>query len=207
MDKVQKNLKNGAYILAIGYILVGIAAIAIPDDLLKVFGYIVGGACIVAGAVFVINYLIRDVKTNFFRNDFLHGLVAIVVGIVIILKVELVVSLIPLALGIMVIISGCTKLQNVIDLKRMNSDRWIPMLVVAVLNLILGAVLVANPFESATLFLRILGIGLVFSGLTDLFSTLFFSKEWKASVTTAEEVSSGPVVRAEEVKKEEESGK
>ncbi|MCR4896848.1 MAG: DUF308 domain-containing protein [Lachnospiraceae bacterium] len=197
MDKTQKNLRTGAYIASVCYIVVGLVAIIMPEDMLKLLIYIVGGACIVGGAVFVINYLIRDVKINYFRNDFLHGLVAILLGIIVILKWETVISMVPLCLGILVMISGCIKLQNAIDLKRMDSKSWVRLLVVAVINLILGAILVANPFTTAVVLLRALGVGLIFSGVTDLLSTRFFSREWKKS----EEV----VAAAAEVKPEEAS--
>jgi uncharacterized membrane protein HdeD (DUF308 family) len=185
MDKTQKNLRTGAYIASVCYIVVGLVAIVMPESMLKLLIYIVGGACIVGGAIFVINYLIRDVKINYFRNDFLHGLVAILLGIIVILKWETVISMVPLCLGILVMISGCIKLQNAIDLKRMNSKSWTRLLIVAVVNLVLGAVLVGNPFKTTVLLLRVLGVGLIFSGVTDLFSTKFFSKVWKEQEVTA----------------------
>ena len=48
------------------------------------------------------------------------------------------------------------------------------MLVMALVFIIFGAVLVANPFESEVLLLRLIGVSLIISGMTDIFASIFF---------------------------------
>ena len=98
-------------------------------------------------------------------------------GILVLSKVEVIIALIPFLLGVLVLISGCSKLQDVIDMKRMNYGNWIVMLIFAVINVIFGILLMCNPFESANLLFRLIGIGLIFSGLTDCLTTCYFARK------------------------------
>ena len=177
--KTLKRIKWSAMFKGILYILLGIVALVVPETMEKTLGYLLGIVLIIAGGVSMIGYLLRDARENYYRNDFVLGLVGIVVGIIVLLRVEIIISLIPLLLGIMVIISGCEKFQDVIDMKRMNSGNWIVMLVLALINLILGLVLIFNPFRAATLMFRMLGIGLIFSGITDCMTVIYFAGKIK----------------------------
>lgn len=173
--KIFKQMKWDALLTGILYILLGIVALVIPETMERALGYLIGGTLIVGGAVSMICYLLRDAHQNYFHNDFLHGLIGIVAGILVLNKVNLIIALIPFLLGIMILISGCSKLQDVIDMKRMGYGNWIVMLVFAVINVCFGILLVCNPFESAILLFRLLGIGLIFSGVTDCMTTIYFA--------------------------------
>jgi len=172
-----KEIKWNAMLKGILYILLGVVALLIPETMEKTLGYLMGIVLIIAGGVSMISYLLRDARENYYRDDFVFGLVGIVLGIIVLLKVEIIISIIPLLLGIMVVISGCAKLQDVIDMKRMNSGNWIVMLILALINLILGLVLIFNPFKAATFLFRMIGIGLIFSGITDCIIVIYFANK------------------------------
>ena len=70
-----------------------------------------------AGLVSIICYLLRDARENYYHNEFVFGILGIVLGAVVLYKVEIVISLIPFILGVLVLCSGCSKLQDAIDLK------------------------------------------------------------------------------------------
>ncbi len=175
--KMLKEMKWQAITRGIMYIVLGIVAFVIPDTMVKTLGYLLGIVLILAGALAMIGYLLRDAHENYYHDGFTYGLICIVIGITVLYRVELVISLIPFVLGILVLLSGCSKLQDVIDMKRMNYGNWAVMLILAVINLILGILLICNPFEAATVLFRVLGAGLVFSGITDCVTTVFFARK------------------------------
>lgn len=196
--KLLKELKWDALMKGILYILLGVVALVIPETMEKTLGYLIGIVLIVAGAVSMICYLLRDAHQNYYHNDFVYGLLSIAVGCVVLYKVELIISLVPFILGLLVLASGCTKLQDVIDMKRMEYGNWIAMLVLAAINIILGIVLICNPFKAATLLFRIIGAGLIFSGLTDSITTVYFARKIEKYLRAREAVDS----TFEEVKEE-----
>lgn len=173
--KLLKQLKWDALLMGALYILLGIVALVIPETMERLLGFLIGAVLIIAGAVSMISYLLRDAHQNYYHNDFLHGLVGILLGIVVLYKVDIIISLIPFLLGTLVLVSGLSKLQDVIDLKRLEYGNWIFMLVLAVVNIILGLVLIFNPMAVAALLFRLLGVGLIFSGITDCVTTIYFA--------------------------------
>ena len=175
--KFLKELKWDALLTGVLYILLGIVVLLIPETMERLLGYMIGVVLILAGAVSMISYLLRDAHQNYYHNDFLHGLIGIALGIMILYKVNIIISLVPVILGILVLVSGLSKLQDVIDLKRMDYGNWIIMLVLAIINIVLGLVLIFNPMKTATFLFRMLGVGLLFSGVTDCFTTLYFAKK------------------------------
>ena len=118
--KMLKELKWEAILTGVLYILLGIVALVIPETMQKTLGYLIGIVLIVAGLVSIICYLLRDARENYYHNEFVFGILGIVLGAVVLYKVEIVISLIPFILGVLVLCSGCSKLQDAIDLKRLD---------------------------------------------------------------------------------------
>ena len=175
--KMLKELKWEAILTGVLYILLGIVALVIPETMQKTLGYLIGIVLIVAGLISIICYLLRDARENYYHNEFVFGLVGMVVGAAVLYKVEVIISLIPFILGILVLFSGCSKLQDAIDLKRLSYGSWAGMLVMAAINIILGIVLICNPFKAAIVLFRVLGVGLILSGASDCFSTIYFAEK------------------------------
>lgn len=173
--KLLKQLKWDTLLMGVLNILLGIVALVIPETMERMLGFLIGAVLIIAGAVSMISYLLRDAHQNYYHNDFLHGLLGILLGILVLYKVDIIISLVPLLLGVLVLVSGLSKLQDVIDLKRMGYGNWVVMLVLAVVNVVLGLVLLFNPMATATLLFRLLGVGLIFSGITDSVTTIYFA--------------------------------
>lgn len=172
-----KELKWDALLSSLLYVLIGVVLLLFPDTTARTLGYLVGSIAVIAGAVSMICYLLREAHQNYYRNDFLYGLVGIVIGCFIFYKVDLIISLIPFILGLLVVVSGCSKLQDVIDMKRMKYGNWMIMLAVAAVNVIFGIVMLRNPFSTAAILLQVIGAGLIFSGLSDIFVVIFFARK------------------------------
>ena len=156
--KMLKELKWEAILTGVLYILLGIVALLIPETMQKTLGYLIGIVLIVAGLISIICYLLRDARENYYHNEFVFGILGIVLGAVVLYKVEIVISLIPFILGVLVLCSGCSKLQDAIDLKRLGYGSWLGLLIVAAINIILGVVL-------------------ILSGAGDCFSTIYFARK------------------------------
>ena len=179
MKKILGKFKWKILLSAVLLILIGIVLLLFPETTAKTICYLVAAIAIIMGIVTMITYFFREVPINYYRNDFVIGLAGIILGFFIIYKVELIISLVPFILGLVVTISGFSKIQDAIDMNRMGYRNWIGILVVAIVNVVLGIVLLLNPFEVATLMFRVMGIALIFSGITDIVSTMYLKKRVK----------------------------
>ena len=177
MKKLLKQIKWETLLTSALYIVLGVVALVIPDTMVKTLGYLIGILLIVAGAVSMICYLLREASLNYYRNGFGYGLVSIAVGILFLYKVEWIISLVPAILGILVVASGCRKLQDVIDMKRLGYGNWV-------------AVLIANSLKAALFFLQLVGVGLIFSGVTDCITCFYLAKKAKGYFDDLEAVDS-----------------
>lgn len=180
LKNALKEIKWEAFLTGLLYIILGIVSLVIPEAMEKALGYLIGIVLIVGGAVSMISYLLRDAHQNYYHNDFLYGLIGIAMGIIALNKMEFVISMISYLLGLLVLISGCSKLQDVIDMKRMEYGNWAAMLALAAVNVGLGVLLICNPFRWAILLFRLLGLGLIFSGLGDCVITVYFASKIKS---------------------------
>ena len=202
----KAKLKPTAAFYGLICVILGIIDLINPEKMLNIIAYAIGISAIVCGVVFVIRYMVRDVRYNMGNNDFLSGIVAVVIGIVILVKWQELMALVPMILGVFIIVSGCIKLQDCVDLKKLGNSAFAVMLVMALAFIIFGAVLVANPFESEVLLLRLIGVSLILSGMTDIFASIFFDSIRKSYVledieTTYTEETMGSDKAADNTKK------
>lgn len=171
----MKQMKWDVIMTSLLYVALGIVVLMMPGIMFRTLGYLIGAFLIVAGAVSMIGYLLRDARQNYFRNDFVYGLIEITIGIIVLYKVDKIMELVPVILGILVVASGCRKLQDVIDMKRMEYGNWIAMLVLAAVNVIFGVWLILDPIKVEELLERLIGIGLIVSGVTDCVIACYFA--------------------------------
>lgn len=190
--KANSRLKPKAALYGLICVIIGIIDLVNPEKMLNIIAYALGISAIVCGVVYVIMYLVRDIRHNLDNNDFLGGLIAIVAGIVILLKWQEFMSILPVILGALIVVSGCIKLQDCIDLKKLEHPMFGYMLILALVFIIFGGVLVANPFKTQVVLMRVIGVTLIISGMTDLFVSVFFDsikKKYMEDIeTTYEEV-------------------
>lgn len=177
-----KEMKWNMLLSAGLYMGLGVILIIFPATTARTICYLIAGIAIVIGLVNLVVYFTRNITRNYYRNDFVTGLMLIVLGIFVIYKVDMVIALVPFIIGLCIIVSGLFKLQGALDVQRMGGNAVL-ILGLAVVNVVVGVLMVINPFDSALLLYRLLGVGLLFSGLTDLASTLYLSKKMHSYVS------------------------
>lgn len=160
-------------------VVVGLILFLFPTQISEVISTVVGLFFLLMGIIVIASYLTKRVEMVFGSNRLVIGVAFIALGIFVMKRADFVVSIIPFILGLIVLISGVNKLQSFIDLKRLNSDGGIVTLVFAILNIAFGVVLIINPFDAALVLLKVTGVALIFSGITDLVATFILQKQAK----------------------------
>lgn len=187
--KILKELKWNLIVLALAFVTIGIIFLIYPVEVQTTACYIIAALLIVVGVISLVNYLRKDISGIIYRYDLVVGLSAILGGILVIIKIQELTELILVVLGFLVTISGILKLQNSVDMLRLGHGTWHVAFAMAIINIIFGIVLLINPFSSDVQKLLI-GIALIYSGLTDLFVTIAISKklsEMKTELVVREE--------------------
>ena len=176
---IFQKIKSWMLISGAVLIVAGLVLLFFPVTTTKMIAYIAAAMLLFMGIGQVIGYFRYEPGSGRYSSGLVLGIFLMIVGLLIYYKAEVVVSIIPIILGVVILFSGFSKLQQAVDLARMKARRWTTVLATACLNLILGGVIIFNPFSTAMTLLRFVGIGLLYSGISDIVSTLYISRETK----------------------------
>lgn len=175
-----KNLKSWSILSAIVMIAVGLILMIFPGVSLNVVCTVLGIAFIAWGAIRILSYFMLSIDEFMYRSDMIAGLLFILGGVVMLARQNLMLDIIPILLGLVIVISGIAKLQNAVIAKRIGYDGATMYMILALISIIFGFVIMfflSGTIAAKTLFVLI-GAGLVYSGGSDLYVTLFISNKY-----------------------------
>lgn len=174
--KILNKVKSYNYFLPIVYFILGLLMVIFPSVISNIINYIIGGLLILFGVDYIIRYLGNNKVTTYSKYSLIIGVVPIICGLFLIFNTQILVSIIPFVAGIVIIMDAIEKLKHAIDLKKMNLDEWWINLVIAILFMIFGIIIIMNPFKTAELLIRILGIFLLVDCFADVWNNFSFEK-------------------------------
>lgn len=148
--------------------LLGLILLIFPGMSGSVFCWGLAGGAIVLGAINLVGYYnSRRQGFSGAASGFL-GLFFLLAGIFCLLSPATVLSLLPLALGVLLLLNGLSRLPAAVEAFRAGSGAFRPLLFSALIPMLLGLILVADPFGAAKGVIRFFGISLLLNGLCDL---------------------------------------
>ncbi len=169
MKKV--NLVSSIILLVLGIVLLFIPG-SIITTILRIFGALI----IALGVVSIIN----STKSKTTNAELVYGILMVILGLVFLSNPEVIAGIIPFILGVWIVINSLFKLQVVANLKK-TSDDYVKPLVVNLITLLIGIILMFNPFKGAEAVIMIIGIFMIAYSLLDLLN-YFFTKPKKVKV-------------------------
>lgn len=175
-----RNLKSWSVLSAITMIAIGLILMIFPGVSLEVVCTVAGIAFIAWGAIRILSYFLLSIEEFMYRSDMIAGLLFILGGILMLARQNIVLDIIPILLGLVIVISGITKLQNAVIAKRIGYDGASLYMILALISIVFGFVIMfflSGTIAAKTLFVLI-GAGLVYSGGSDLYVTLFISNKY-----------------------------
>ena len=110
------------------------------------------------------------------------GIIAILLGLVVIIHPGNIMALVPVIMGIYFMIDGIMKIQTAVDAKRFGVRSWWLILVSAIVTGGIGILLLVNPFESAVALTVLLGITLLADGISNIWIAAYTVKAIKKEV-------------------------
>lgn len=177
MEEIR-GFHKSMIILSVCYVIAGIILLFWPDMSMDIFCKGLGIGMLVVGITHVIIYFTKDHMQSIMQMDLVVGVVCAAFGAFLLMHPDFVEMAMPFAVGILLMIGAILKLQNSIDMKHLKFVRWKVVLVLAVLMLVMGAVLIYNPFTGRGLLVYI-GIGLMADGVINIVCMLSISHRLK----------------------------
>ena len=164
--KQLKLAKNGYIIMSVLFMVLGACLIIWPDCSMAVFCTAVGIMLIVYGLIKILGYFSRDIYCLAFQFDLAFGVLLAAVGIIIIVRRNVVVNLIFGIFGLLILA----------DAKKFGLNLWWRILLVAILTGVLGFLLLIRPFETAEIMMILVGVSVLFEGILNLCVAIYTVK-------------------------------
>lgn len=165
MRKILSELQKYSIIIIAITAVLGILLIAMPDRMLAYTALFIGGAFTACGVLALVSYISSAQKS---KLTLVLGLISAVSGIIICIAYRQIMSVIVLIIGLFLLVGGIINLVNSFYISVKRNRSWLLTVVLAIASIVLGIVSIANPFDTQTKLVQLIGIGLVVFAVTDL---------------------------------------
>ncbi len=154
------------------FAIIGVFMIINTDSAIKVISYILGICFIVIGVIKILNYFISKGNSDFYNNDLLYGIIAIIIGLITMFYSSLIESVFRIVIGIWIIYSGLLRLSLSLKLRSAKINIWSTSLILSIIMIIGGMYMICN--NGALIWA--IGIIMLIYSITDLIESAIFVK-------------------------------
>lgn len=166
MREMLKKIKADVVLSAILCIILGIVLFVYTAQATNLICTILALFLIVMGAGHIVTYLLNKNKNTV---RLICGIIVLVIGVWILANPAVVISLIPAIIGVILLLHGIEGIRLAVDTKQANDTAWISGLILSVITIIFGLVLIVRAFEAAQIAFKVVGIALIYDGVSKLF--------------------------------------
>ena len=176
MNGLFKRIKTNALLTAVLYTALGAVLLFWPELSTSVLCTVLGLILVVCGLIDIAVFLRCRDGSLYAAAHLVVGVVLAAVGVWLMARPTLVAVVIPRIIGILICVHGASDLGDAVTLRKNRSTRWTAALLLGLVTLALGTVLVFDPFEAFTTVVRMIGVFLIYDGVSDNWITTQVSK-------------------------------
>lgn len=179
MDSMLNTLRSNLILQSAALIIAGLVLLAIPGVTMLTLVFVLAFMLIIIGVWAIISYVRThadtDIESAPARGTLVYGIVLAILPIIMFIMPDLFATIISIVAGALLLASGLVNIARSMKLKALGDNSWVISLIISLIIAAAGIMLIIDPFGSATLFARILGVCLVMNGLADLL-IIFWSR-------------------------------
>ena len=164
--------KIGYIVMSVMFCIAGALFIALPDISITMIGISMGIAMIVFGIVKLVGYFSRDLFRQAFQFDLELGILLLVLGLIVLIRPDDLMTFICIVLGISILTDGLFKVQIALDSKRFGIKSWWVILALAVVAGTIGVFLIFRSAKSAQFLTVLLGVSILAEGILNLYTVI-----------------------------------
>ncbi|NME48028.1 hypothetical protein HF860_12810 [Enterococcus gallinarum] len=167
MNTFFEKIQRYDLLRAILFLIAGLIILIAPRSVFNTIVYLVAGYVACLGVINLYSNYKEKRQTGYVNMQMTTGILLLIAAAAILVFAKGLLSIVPFFLGIMITISGCTRLMASFNQKR-NGLPFITGLLFSLFVIVAGIILVFNPFQTWLLFFQIFGGVLIFMGISDL---------------------------------------
>ncbi|MBR1571426.1 MAG: DUF308 domain-containing protein [Lachnospiraceae bacterium] len=166
MFEKLKEINLNVTIQALISLVIGIMLLVSPAAIITIIAKVIAAIIIISGVVFLISALTDSSKSAL---GITVSILVAIIGIWMFVHPELIASLIPIAMGVLLVVHGVKDFSLAFDTKGNKGDKWWLGILAGILNILLGIVCIGNAFGIVKIAVQIIGIMLIYDGISDMF--------------------------------------
>ena len=174
IDLIKRKEIKGI-LVSVLLIALSIFLILKPEEIISSLLRVMGILVLFFGLIDSASYFAKKDDTKLFDYGLLKGLMGVTLGILLIFKYEALISIFPMVLGILIVFINVFKLQLSLNLKDVDSS-YLTGVIISALAVILGVLIIFNPFESLKVVVIVSGAVILVSELANIIYSLLVLK-------------------------------
>ncbi len=172
--KIVKFLNSEIFSSMI-FIVMGLCLLIFPIQTVNIVCKLLLSVLLIGtGAYHLYNYISE--KRKRYIMDLFTGVIVLVMGFFLFMNSQIVVMLLPVLLGSLVLVDSVWILRGALKVKNTGQEIWKAFVIIAAVDIVLGIILMINPFKAVRTTILFAGIVFVINGIGDLFTAGFLSK-------------------------------
>lgn len=176
MSDFLKSIKTNILGSAVLCIILGVVLVIYPNTSLAIVCRAVGVIVLITGLGFLVSHVRGGIVSWFYKLDLILGAIFVILGGYILLNPLGLLSIIPIVFGVLLIYHGISDLGQALELRKYEANRWWISIIIAIITIALGILVMRNPFDTIEMLMKIIGVCLVYDGLSDLLLVGKFSR-------------------------------
>jgi uncharacterized membrane protein HdeD (DUF308 family) len=156
---------------SLAYVVLGLVLLLFPDLTTSLICTAVGLLLLAYGVSAGLSFFAGSGGGYRSQLDMVLGGFAAILGVLFLLKPHTLLSVLPIIFGLYILIDGFLNLKRGLDMRSYGYAGWTTTLVLSVVSVVLGAVILWNPFSTHLLLVRIIGASFLYEGTADLWAT------------------------------------
>ena len=169
MENYVRKLGRNSIIFSILLLVFGLFMFIRPISTINILMIIFGAILVIDGLVHLVSYFSIKNEYRFFSSELAQAIIYIILGFVIVCNYNRISEFLAIILGVWIIIDSIFRLQISLNIRDIYDSHWGLLLAMSIITGLLGMIILFNPFESLSLFIRIGGAILMFCELISIF--------------------------------------
>ncbi|OUN23498.1 DUF308 domain-containing protein [Pseudoflavonifractor sp. An85] len=159
--------RNASVGMAVVYIVLGLPLLLFPAAVGTVFVWALAIGCLVYAVPHFVRYLQGRKVGQAFGGDLFLSVLPLLFALFALLRPHVILSFLPFVLGALLLLDGVGKLPVMLDAIQTHAPGMAYGVASTLVPLILGIVLLINPFQAAQMVIQFFGLGLILDGVAD----------------------------------------
>lgn len=169
---------NHGVLLSVLMIVIGLLLALWPGHVMTTALKILGIALLVGGGLMIFSwYNGRSRDSSVITLS--EGIVLAIVGLVVLVAPKFLISIVPFVVGALITLNGIFNLAQAFDQRKAAYDRWTVSLAMAILTIVLGILIMFDPFSTMEMLVVAIGVIIIYNGVSNLLIELGYRRIYK----------------------------